>query len=166
MAIKIHDLAPAPGSKKRRKRVGRGIAAGGGKTAGRGTKGQKARRQIRPGFEGGQTALYRRMPKLRGFINPFRVEYEAINLTAIQKAIDAGVTDINPDSLREAGLAPKRGLLKILGEGQVTGKATVRAHGFSASAEAAITAVGGTVERLPLPFSVRPAAKGNALTNR
>ncbi len=166
MAIKLHDLTPAPGSSKRRMRVGRGIAAGKGKTAGRGDKGQKARRQIRPGFEGGQTPLYRRMKKLRGFTNPFRVEYEAVNLAAIQKAIDAGITEINPDTLREAGLAPKRGLLKILGQGEVTGKATVRAHGFSAKAEAAIIAAGGSVERLPLPFGVRPAAQGNALTNR
>ena len=167
MAIKVHDLAPAPGSTKRRKRMARGTAGKGGKTAGRGTKGQKARRQIKPGFEGGQMPLHRRTPKLRGFKNPFRVEYNVLNVDALQELIDTGVTVITPDSLRQAGLVHKHGMVKILGRGELTGAATVSAHAFSESASAAITAAGGSVAILPPPFgNGRPAAKGNALTNR
>jgi large subunit ribosomal protein L15 len=166
MAIKIHDLAPAPGSSKERKRVGRGIAASGGKTAGRGTKGQKARRNIKPGFEGGQTPLYRRLPKLRGFNNPFRVEYEAINLDSLQKFADEHGVLITPDTLRAVSAIPKKGLIKVLGRGELTSKVEVHAHGFSKSAVAAITAAGGTVTELPKPFGVRPAAQGNQFTNR
>jgi large subunit ribosomal protein L15 len=164
--LKLHDLAPAPGSKKSRKRIARGIAGKGGKTAGRGTKGQHARRQVKPGFEGGQTPLQRRMPKLRGFNNPFRVEYAAVNIDALQKFADQYGTLITPDTLREHSAAPKLGLIKILGRGELTAKLDVHAHAFSASAVAAIEAAGGTVTRLPLPFGVRPAAKGNALMNR
>jgi large subunit ribosomal protein L15 len=167
MAIKLHDLAPAPGSTKDRKRVARGIAAGGGKTAGRGTKGQDARRNIKPGFEGGQTPLYRRIPKLRGFSNPFRVEYEVINLDAIQKFADEnpGVV-VTPDTLRSSSAVPKKGLIKVLGRGALSAKVDVSAHGFSKSAIAGITAAGGTVTELPLPFGVRPAAQGNQFRNR
>jgi large subunit ribosomal protein L15 len=164
--LKLHDLQPAPGSTKRRKRVGRGVAAGGGKTAGRGTKGQHARRQVKPGFEGGQTPLQRRMPKLRGFVNPFRVEYQPVNLDAIQRFAEEHGTLITPDTLRAHSVVPKHGLVKILGRGELTAKVEVHAHGFSQSAVAAIEAAGGSVTRLPLPFGVRPAAKGNALTNR
>ncbi len=166
MAIKLHDLAPTPGSSKDRKRVGRGIAASGGKTAGRGTKGQKARRQIKPGFEGGQTPLYRRLPKLRGFNNPFRVEYETINIDAIQRFAEVHGSLITPDTLREHSAVPKKGLIKVLGNGELTVKVEVSAHGFSKSATAAIVAAGGTVTELPKPFGVRPAAKGNQFTNR
>jgi large subunit ribosomal protein L15 len=165
--IKLHDLAPAPGSTKARKRVARGTGGKGGKTAGRGTKGQKARRQIRRGFEGGQMPLQRRVPKLKGFTNPFRVEYLPINLDTIQTFVESGHAEVSPETLREAGLVPKRGLVKVLGRGELTGVATVRAHAFSKSAEAAITAAGGTVEVLPPPFGGgRPPARGNALTNR
>ena len=167
MAIKIHDLVPTPGSSKPRMRVARGIGGKGGKTAGRGTKGQKARRNIKPGFEGGQMPLYRRTPKLRGFNNPFRVEYNVINIDALQSLIDGGITEISPEVLLEAGLVHKGGMVKVLGRGELSGKASVKAHGFSASASAAITAAGGSVEILPPPFgNGRPAAKGNALTNR
>lgn len=161
--MKIHDLQPADGSRTRRKRVGRGIAGKGGKTAGRGTKGQKARGTIRVGFEGGQLPLQQRLPKLRGFNNPFRVEYQAVNLDTIA---DSGLTEVTPDSLFEHGLIGKGALVKVLGRGELSGKITVKAHAFSKSAEAAITSAGGTVEKLPLPFSVRPAAQGNAQTNR
>ena len=166
MAIKIHDLKPAEGSTHRRMRVGRGIAGKGGKTAGRGTKGQKARRNVKPGMEGGQTPLHRRIPKLRGFDNPFRVEYFPVNIDVLQGLIEGGHTEITPEVLREAGLIHKNVLVKILGRGELSGKISVKAHGFSESASAAITGAGGTVELLPKPFGVRPAAKGNQFRNR
>lgn len=165
--MKVHDLTPAPGSRKARKRVGRGIAAGGGKTAGRGTKGQKARRQIPAGFEGGQTRLVRRTPKLRGFHNPFRVEYQGVNLDTIQAFAEAGHEEVTPETLLASGLVSKHALVKVLGRGELTAKVNVHAHGFSKSAIAAITAAGGTTQSIPMPFgNGRPAAKGNALTNR
>jgi large subunit ribosomal protein L15 len=161
--MKIHDLKPAEGSRTRRKRKGRGIGGKGGKTAGRGTKGQRARNTVRVGFEGGQLPLQQRMPKLRGFNNPFRVEYQAINLDTIS---ESGLTEVNPETLLEKNLVSKGSLVKVLGRGELSGAVTVKAHAFSKSAEEAITAAGGSVEKLPLPFSVRPAAQGNALTNR
>jgi large subunit ribosomal protein L15 len=166
MAIKIHDLAPAPGSTKARKRVGRGIGGKGGKTAGRGGKGQHARRQVKPGFEGGQTPLYRRTPKLRGFTNPFRVEYFPVNLDVLQQVAEGGVTDITPELLYESGLIHKKVLVKILGRGELTSKVNVSAHAFSDSAKAAITAAGGTTTEVSKPFGVRPAASGNQFVNR
>ena len=161
--MKLHDLKPAPGSRTRRKRVGRGIGGKGGKTAGRGTKGQKARNTIPVGFEGGQLPIQQRLPKLRGFNNPFRVEYQAINLDTL---VESGLTEVTPEALLECGLVSKGALVKVLGRGEISTPVTVKAHAFSRSAEAAITAAGGTVETLPLPFRVRPAAQGNALTNR
>jgi large subunit ribosomal protein L15 len=162
--VKIHDLQPAPGSNRARKRVGRGIGGKGGKTAGRGTKGQKARGTIPARFEGGQLPLVQRVPKKRGFTNPFRVEYGVINLDTLEEAEG---TDITPESLRGAGLVHKHGLVKVLGRGELTRKVNVSAHAFSKSAEAAITAAGGSVTRLPLPWGDRrPAAKGNQHTNR
>lgn len=162
--MKIHDLKPAEGSNRRSKRVGRGIAGKGGKTAGRGTKGQGARNTIPAGFEGGQLPLIQRLPKLKGFTNPFRVEYEVVNLDALDK-VDGDVAD--PTSLRNKGLVPKKGLVKVLGNGSMSRKLTVRAHAFSKSAEEAIKSAGGTVEVLPKPFGgPRPAAKGNQHTNR
>ncbi|MCH2424116.1 MAG: 50S ribosomal protein L15 [Acidimicrobiales bacterium] len=161
--MKIHDLQPAPGSKKRAKRVARGIGGRGGKTAGRGMKGQRARNTVRVGFEGGQMPLHQRIPKLKGFKNPFRVEYQAVNLDAIEAS---GLDEISPETLHAHGLVGKKSLVKVLGRGEVTRAVTVQAHAFSASAEAAITAAGGSVEKLPLPFAVRPPASGNALMNR
>lgn len=162
--MKIHDLQPAPGSNRRRKRVGRGIGGKGGKTAGRGTKGQKARGTIPARFEGGQNPLHMRVPKLRGFNNPFRVEYQAINLDAIDAS---GLDTVDPESLLGKSLVGKGALVKVLGRGTINRGVTVRAHGFSKSAEAAITAAGGTVEVLPLPWGDRrPPAKGNQFTNR
>jgi large subunit ribosomal protein L15 len=162
--MRVHELRPAPGSTRPKRRVGRGIAGKGGKTAGRGHKGQKARDTVPMGFEGGQLPLMQRIPKLRGFKNPFRVEYTPVNLDALA-ALD---TDrIDPGVLVAAGLARPKALVKILGRGEPGRALHVSAHGFSASAEAAITGAGGTVERLPLPFgNGRPPAKGNALTNR
>jgi large subunit ribosomal protein L15 len=162
--MKVHDLKPAPGSTRERRRVGRGIGGKGGKTAGRGTKGQGARGSVKPGFEGGQMPLSRRVPKLKGFRNPFRVEYAVVNLDTLQE-FDGDV--VSPDTLRGKGLVHKHGLVKVLGRGELTRALRVSAHGFSKSAEEAITAAGGTVEVLPLPFGHgRPAAKGNALSNR
>jgi large subunit ribosomal protein L15 len=162
--VKVHDLKPAPGSSTRKRRVGRGIAGKGGKTAGRGMKGQKARGTVPAGFEGGQMPLQLRVPKLKGFKNPFRVEYNVVNLDTLE-AFDGD--DVSPESLRAKGLVHKHGLVKVLGRGELTRKLTVRAHAFSKSAEAAITDAGGTVEILPKPFGDRrPPAKGNALTNR
>ncbi len=162
--MKVHDLKPAPGSTKERRRVGRGIGGKGGKTAGRGTKGQHARGSVKPGFEGGQMPLSRRVPKLKGFRNPFRVEYVVVNLDTLQEFEGDEVT---PETLRAKGLVHKHGLVKVLGRGELSRALRVSAHGFSKSAEDAITAAGGTVEVLPPPFNNgRPPAKGNALTNR
>jgi len=162
--VKVHELQPAPGSNRRRKRVGRGIGGKGGKTAGRGTKGQKARDTVRVGFEGGQMPLQRRVPKLRGFKNPFRVAYQAINLDVIEAC---GFDEINPETLHNAGLVHKGALVKVLGRGELSRPVRVAAHGFSRSAEAAITSGGGSVETLPLPFGGgRPPARGNQHTNR
>ncbi|WCO66658.1 50S ribosomal protein L15 [Iamia majanohamensis] len=162
--MKIHDLTPPPGSNRRRKRVGRGIAGKGGKTAGRGTKGQKARSKVPAGFEGGQMPLHMRVPKLKGFNNPFRVEYQAVNLDVLEETGDSTVT---PESLRAKGLTHKGALVKVLGRGEVTRAIDVSAHAFSASAEAAITAAGGSVTVVPAPWGDRrPPAQGNHLTNR
>ncbi|HET9071066.1 MAG TPA: 50S ribosomal protein L15 [Acidimicrobiales bacterium] len=162
--MKIHDLQPPAGSTKSRRRVGRGIAGKGGKTAGRGTKGQGARNNIKPGFEGGQLPLTQRIPKLKGFKNPFRVEYTVVNLDTLEE-FDGNV--VNPDTLRAAGLVHKHGLVKVLGRGQLTRALEVSAHALSASAAEAIRSAGGSVEVIPPPWGDRrPAAKGNALTNR
>jgi large subunit ribosomal protein L15 len=162
--IKLHDLKPAAGSTKKPKRVGRGIGGKGGKTAGRGHKGQHARNTVRPGFEGGQMPLVQRVPKLKGFNNPFRVEYQAINLDTLEAS---ELDDISPESLYARGLVSKGSLVKILGRGELTRKVTVKAHKFSKTAEAAITAAGGSVEVLPPPFgNGRPPVKGNAHANR
>lgn len=165
--IKLHDLAPAPGATKRSKRVGRGIAGKGGKTAGRGTKGQGARDTIPVGFEGGQLPLVRRIPKLKGFKNPFRVEYNVVNLDDINTLGRNGEVVIDPEVLKAHGLVSKNGLVKILGDGELSLGVTVSAHAFSESARSAISAGGGSVIKLELPFgNGRPPAKGNAITNR
>jgi len=164
MTIKVHDLKPAPGSKKRAKRVGRGIAGKGGKTAGRGTKGQKARSKVPTGFEGGQMPLHMRVPKLRGFNNPFRVEYQAVNLDTLEAS---GLDEVTPEALHAKGLVGKGSLVKVLGRGELTRAVTVKAHAFSKAAEAAITDAGGSVEVVPLPWGDRrPPAKGNQFANR
>jgi len=161
--MRVHDLAPAPGSTKRPKRVGRGTGGKGGKTAGRGTKGQYARNTVARGFEGGQMPLKQRVPKLRGFTNPFRVEYQAINLDTLEELSESEIT---PEVLASHGLLHKGAFVKVLARGQVTRAVSVSAHGVSKAAESAITAAGGSVTLIPLPYRVRPAAKGNQFTNR
>jgi large subunit ribosomal protein L15 len=146
--MKLHDLRPVPGSKKRRMRKGRGIAAGKGKTAGRGTKGQNARSGggVRPYFEGGQLPLVRRLPYKRGFRNRSRIEYVPVNLERIAD-LEGEVT---PESLADAGIVKKATLpIVILADGELDRPLTVRAHRFSAAAKAKIEAAGGVAEVLP-----------------
>lgn len=149
--MKSHDLQPAVGSKKRRKRVGRGIAAGQGKTAGRGTKGQGARAGGGKGpyFEGGQLPLVRRLPFKRGFTNIWRVEYTEVNLERLGQFSDG--TEVSPETLVEARIIKSVSKpVVILGRGDLDRRLTVKAHRFSASARAKIEAAGGAVELLPL----------------
>ena len=165
--LKVHDLVPAPGSKKKPKRVGRGIGGKGGKTAGRGTKGQGARDTIPMGFEGGQLPLTQRTPKLKGFNNPFRVEYEIVNLDRIAELAAQGVVVIDPAVLANHNIVKRGSLVKILGNGEIRIGVTITAHKFSRAAEFAIRAAGGSSIVLPLPFAGgRPPVKGNAHTNR
>ena len=164
MTIKLHDLQPSAGSKKDAIRVGRGTGGRRGKTAGRGTKGQGARDTIPANFEGGQMPLHMRVPKAKGFNNPFRVEYQAINLDTLEALAE---TEIDPGVLYSHGLSGKGNLVKILARGELTRKVDVAAHAVSKAAEAAIVAAGGTVTILPKPWGDRrPPAKGNHLTNR
>ncbi|MEE8456516.1 MAG: 50S ribosomal protein L15 [Acidimicrobiia bacterium] len=142
--MKLHHLRPAEGSKKRKIRVGRGEAGRRGKTAGRGTKGLKARSKVRQGFEGGQTPLQRRIPKLKGFRNPNRVEFTVVNVERLAD-FEAGMT-VSPDELREAGLVKKRGKVKVLGQGDLEVALTVKAHAFSIGAADKIKAAGGSIE--------------------
>ena len=149
--MKLHDLKPSPGSRKTRKRVGRGIAAGQGKTAGRGTKGQGARSGGLKGpyFEGGQLPLVRRLPFKRGFRNIWRVEYSEVNLDRLN-AFESGA-EVNPETLSEAGIVKSATKpVVILGRGELDKPLTVKAHRFSASARAQIEAAGGSAEVLPL----------------
>lgn len=163
--MRVDELAPAPGSSKRRTRVGRGTGGKGGKTAGRGTKGQHARGRgkVARGFEGGQMPLKQRVPKLKGFNNPFRVEYYAVNLDALT---DLGLAEVTPEILVAKGVAHKNTFVKILGRGELSKAVKVSAHAVSKSAEKAIVDAGGSVTIIPLPHKVRPAAKGNQFTNR
>jgi len=142
--LKLHHLRPADGSKRKKIRVGRGEAGRRGKTAGRGTKGLKARRSLRPGFEGGQTPLARRLPKLKGFKNPNREEFAVVNLGALS-VFDQGSV-VTPDTLRDTGLAKRRGKIKILAEGELASAITIEAHAFSAAARRKIEEVGGKWE--------------------
>jgi len=169
--MKLHDLRPAPGSHKAKTRVGRGIAAGKGKTAGRGTKGQKARAggKIPAWFEGGQTPLHQRIPKLRGFRNPFKIEFEVVNVGAIARLVELGVLEtgdmpgakakakaapitVNQEILRAAGLVRTLDKpMKVLGYGEISTALFVVADAFSASARAKIEAAGGAVSILEVP---------------
>lgn len=151
--MELHELKPAPGSKKRRKRVGRGMASGKGKTSGRGTKGQNARSGGGKGpyFEGGQLPLVRRLPFRRGFTNIWRVEYKPINLSRLQEKFGDREQEVTPEVLTEAGLIKRSDkAVAILGEGELTVALTVKAHRFSKSAQEKIEAAGGRVEVLPL----------------
>jgi large subunit ribosomal protein L15 len=188
--MKLHDLRPAEGSRKDRIRVGRGIAAGKGKTAGRGTKGQKARAggSIPPWFEGGQTPLHMRIPKLRGFKNRFKVEYEVVNIGAIAARAEQGAFEsdetrpkgrtaapltINQDILRAVGLVRTLNKpLKILGNGELSTALFVVADAFTATARAKIEAAGGSVNVLEVPstplaaIGIEPAAEAVGTSTR
>jgi large subunit ribosomal protein L15 len=144
--IKLHDLKPAPGSKTKKTRVGRGEGSK-GKTAGRGTKGTKARKNVPVTFEGGQMPIHMRLPKLKGFRNRFRTEYGVVNLGDISKAFPKGGT-VGIDELVGNGLVRKNVLVKVLGDGKLTVKIDVTAHKFSGSAREAITAAGGSATEL------------------
>lgn len=142
--MKLHHLKPSPGSKKSRTRVGRGEGGHGGKTAGRGTKGTKARNTVPAWFEGGQMPIYRRLPKLKGFKNRNKIDYAVVNVERLN-GFAKGST-VGPDEMREAGLVKKRGMVKVLGEGALDRNLTVRAHAFSVGAVERIETAGGTVE--------------------
>jgi len=147
--MSLNNLRPPKGAKHAKKRVGRGQGSGNGKTAGRGHKGQKSRSgyKFKRGFEGGQMPLHRRVPK-RGFHNPFRVEYEVVNLDTLGLKFDAGTT-VTPDLLREHGIVPRgKGRIKVLGRGEVGKALTVHAHKFSGKAAEKIAAAGGATEQL------------------
>ena len=144
--LQLHDLKPAPGSKKKAVRVGRGPGGKGGKTAGRGTKGLKARNTLRPGFEGGQTSLIMRIPKLKGFRNPNKETFAIINVESLNR-FSAGAV-VSPDELRKRGFIKHRGRVKVLAEGELDRALTVHAHAFSAAAKAKIEAAGGTCETI------------------
>jgi large subunit ribosomal protein L15 len=147
MTIKVHHLRPAPGAKTAKTRVGRGEGSK-GKTAGRGTKGSKARRNIPASFEGGQMPLHMRLPKLKGFKNHFRVEYQVVNLDRLAELFPNGGT-VGPDELVDAGAVRKGHLVKVLGNGELGSvKIQVTAHAFSGSAKEKIAAAGGSAIQL------------------
>jgi large subunit ribosomal protein L15 len=146
VTIKLHDLKPAPGSKKARTRVGRGDGSK-GKTAGRGTKGTKARKNVPATFEGGQMPIHMRLPKLKGFKNRFRTEYEIVNVGDINRLFPEGGA-IGVDELVAKGAVRKNSLVKVLGDGELTVKVEVSAHKFSGSAREKITAASGSVTEL------------------
>ena len=145
-ALKVHHLRPAPGSRTRKTRVGRG-EAGKGKSAGRGTKGSKARYQVPAGFEGGQMPLHMRLPKLRGFKNPFRVEYQVVNLDRLGQLFPEGGA-VTVDDLVARGAVRGGHPVKVLGTGEIGVAVQVTAHAFSGSAREKIEAAGGTVTTL------------------
>jgi large subunit ribosomal protein L15 len=146
MTLKVHHLRPAPGAKTERTRVGRGEGSK-GKTSGRGTKGTKARYQVPERFEGGQMPLHMRTPKLKGFTNPFRVEYQVVNVATINALFPQG-GDVSVADLVQAGAVRKGELVKVLGQGDITVAVNVTADKFSDSAKAKITAAGGTVNQI------------------
>jgi large subunit ribosomal protein L15 len=146
VTIKLHDLKPAPGSKTPRTRVGRGEGSK-GKTAGRGTKGTKARKNVPATFEGGQMPIHMRLPKLKGFRNRFRTEYEIVNVGDLNRLFPEGGS-IGVDELVAKGAVRKNSLVKVLGDGDLTVKVDVSAHKFSGSAREKISAAGGSATEL------------------
>jgi large subunit ribosomal protein L15 len=146
MTIKLHDLRPAPGSKTAKTRVGRGEGSK-GKTSGRGTKGTKARKNVPVTFEGGQMPIHMRLPKLKGFRNRFRTEYEVVNVADLNRLFPDGGT-IGVEELVASGAVRKNTLVKVLGDGKLTVKVDVTAHKFSGSAREKISAAGGSVTEL------------------
>jgi large subunit ribosomal protein L15 len=146
MTIRLHDLRPAPGSKTKRTRVGRGDGSK-GKTAGRGTKGTKARKNVPVTFEGGQMPIHMRLPKLKGFRNRFRTEYEVVNVSDINRLFPQGGS-VGVDELVAKGAVRRNSLVKVLGDGKLTVKVDVTAHKFSGSAREKITGAGGSATEL------------------
>ena len=147
MALKAHHLRPAPGAKTDKHRVGRGEGGKGGKTAGRGTKGTGARKNVPANFEGGQMPLHMRLPKLRGFQNPFRVEYQVVNVGKLVELYPAG-GKVTVADLVDKGAVRKGKLVKILGTGEVSVALDVDAHAYTGSAKSKIEAAGGTANEL------------------
>ena len=146
MALSVHHLRPAPGARTAKTRVGRGEGSK-GKTAGRGTKGTGARKNVPQNFEGGQMPIHMRLPKLKGFQNPFRVEYQVVNVARIAALFpDGGVVGV--EDLVAAGAVRDSSLVKVLGDGDISVKVEVSAHAFSASAKAKIEQAGGSVNQL------------------
>ena len=146
MALKIHHLRPAPGAKTAKTRVGRGEASK-GKTAGRGTKGTGARKNVPESFEGGQMPMHMRIPKLKGFKNPFRVEYQVVNVGKIAELFPKG-GDVTVEDLVEVGAVRDGQLVKVLGQGEVSVKLNVSANAFSGSAKEKLEAAGGSANEL------------------
>jgi large subunit ribosomal protein L15 len=147
--MKLHHLKPAEGAKRDRKRVGRGRAGAGGKTAGRGTKGYLAKHNPKLGFEGGQMPLQRRLPKLKGFTNPNRVEYSVVNVETLGKVFEQGSDVVDPATLYAHGLVRKGRPVKVLARGELGRALTVRAHAFSDAARTKIEQAGGKAELIP-----------------
>ncbi len=143
--MKLHHLRPAEGSTRPRRRVGRGKAAGQGKTAGRGTKGWGARHNPKLGFEGGQMPLQRRVPKLKGFTNPGKIEWAVVNVDRLGETFDAGAA-VSPQDLVDRGIVRKGLPVKVLGRGEIDRALTVQAHAVSEAARGKIEAAGGSVE--------------------
>jgi large subunit ribosomal protein L15 len=149
MGTSLHTLKPPAGARKTRKRVGRGPGSGLGETAGRGSKGAKKRNTVAPGFEGGQLPIHRRVPK-RGFVNIHRVEVHGVNVGRLDN-LDAG-TVVTPELLHQLGYVPKRAtIIKLLGDGELTKKLTIKVHRISGSAQAKVEGAGGTVELIAQP---------------
>jgi len=143
MALKVHHLRPAPGARTKKTRVGRGNAGARGKTAGRGTKGSKARNRVPARFEGGQMPLHMRLPKLKGFRNPFRVEFQVVNLDKLAALYPQG-GEVTVDDLVDKGAVRPGRPVKVLGTGEITVALQVSANAFSASAKEKVAAAGGT----------------------
>ncbi len=160
--MRLHDLHPAPGSRRTRKRVGRGISAGQGKTSGRGQKGQGARTEGLPkGFEGGQMPLSQRLPKLRGFHNLFKKDFAVVNISKLRRFEPGSVVDV--DALRAAGLVGNaRDGVKVLGAGRLRNPVTLRVHRVSAGARAAVEKAGGSVELLEVQAAAEPVGEAVA----
>jgi large subunit ribosomal protein L15 len=146
MTLKLHHLRPAPGAKKAKTRVGRGEASK-GKTAGRGTKGTGARRQVSAGFEGGQTPIHMRLPKMKGFKSPFKVTYQVVNLDRLEELFPDG-GEVTPESLLARGAVRPRQPVKVLGTGDINVSVQVSAHAFSGAARTKIEAAGGSTTTL------------------
>ncbi len=143
--MRLHDLRPAPGAKKAKRRIGRGESSGRGKTSGRGQKGQRARNTVPVWFEGGQMPIQRRIPKWGGFTNPNRIEYAVVNVAKLAETFEAGAV-VTPEELAARGLVRKRRPVKVLGHGEISKAITVRVHAFSKQAAEKIQAAGGTAE--------------------